>query len=144
MPIFNLPETVEIPFDSLTNEQRAAIHTVMSGDGLINPLSDKIQKCRDAIRHELTILGGFQLQVPPGGAGEGGCVECPISGCPALIGQQRVEITYQLELLLYWLDVLELHTDKLSGSKVEYIDNCLLYTSPSPRDVEESRMPSSA
>ena len=25
-----------------------------------------------------------------------------------------------------------------------YIDYCLLYTSPSPRDVEESRMPSSA
>ena len=26
----------------------------------------------------------------------------------------------------------------------EYFNNCLLYTSPSPRDVEESRMPSSA
>ena len=26
----------------------------------------------------------------------------------------------------------------------EVLDNCLLYTSPSPRDVEESRMPSSA
>ena len=26
----------------------------------------------------------------------------------------------------------------------KYIDACLLYTSPSPRDVEESRMPSSA
>ena len=25
-----------------------------------------------------------------------------------------------------------------------YSDDCLLYTSPSPRDVEESRMPSSA
>ena len=25
-----------------------------------------------------------------------------------------------------------------------FIKNCLLYTSPSPRDVEESRMPSSA
>ena len=25
-----------------------------------------------------------------------------------------------------------------------YLDTCLLYTSPSPRDVEESRMPSSA
>ena len=24
------------------------------------------------------------------------------------------------------------------------VENCLLYTSPSPRDVEESRMPSSA
>ena len=29
-----------------------------------------------------------------------------------------------------------------SGST--YYNNCLLYTSPSPRDVEESRMPSSA
>ena len=44
MPIFNLPETVQIPFDALSNEQRAAIHTVMSGDGLVNPLSNKIQK----------------------------------------------------------------------------------------------------
>ena len=25
-----------------------------------------------------------------------------------------------------------------------WVNNCLLYTSPSPRDVEESRMPSSA
>ena len=29
-----------------------------------------------------------------------------------------------------------------SGTKIEKL--CLLYTSPSPRDVEESRMPSSA
>ena len=29
----------------------------------------------------------------------------------------------------------------LSGNKLQ---TCLLYTSPSPRDVEESRMPSSA
>ena len=27
---------------------------------------------------------------------------------------------------------------------LEWYDSCLLYTSPSPRDVEESRMPSSA
>ena len=26
----------------------------------------------------------------------------------------------------------------------DMVNNCLLYTSPSPRDVEESRMPSSA
>ena len=30
------------------------------------------------------------------------------------------------------------------GVEVERIYTCLLYTSPSPRDVEESRMPSSA
>ena len=27
---------------------------------------------------------------------------------------------------------------------IEQLESCLLYTSPSPRDVEESRMPSSA
>ena len=29
-------------------------------------------------------------------------------------------------------------------TRAEYTNTCLLYTSPSPRDVEESRMPSSA
>ena len=29
-------------------------------------------------------------------------------------------------------------------NKVSHLVTCLLYTSPSPRDVEESRMPSSA
>ena len=34
---------------------------------------------------------------------------------------------------------------RLGYPSVKYvIDTCLLYTSPSPRDVEESRMPSSA
>ena len=31
-----------------------------------------------------------------------------------------------------------------SPETAEYLGTCLLYTSPSPRDVEESRMPSSA
>ena len=30
------------------------------------------------------------------------------------------------------------------GETVDPIDNCLLYTSPSPRDRQKSRMPSSA
>ena len=33
---------------------------------------------------------------------------------------------------------------ELDAALCEYIVPCLLYTSPSPRDVEESRMPSSA
>ena len=32
----------------------------------------------------------------------------------------------------------------VADNKEEIINACLLYTSPSPRDVEESRMPSSA
>ena len=34
--------------------------------------------------------------------------------------------------------------DDLDKSELVQFKNCLLYTSPSPRDVEESRMPSSA
>ena len=34
--------------------------------------------------------------------------------------------------------------DLASNSDPETLTVCLLYTSPSPRDVEESRMPSSA
>ena len=34
--------------------------------------------------------------------------------------------------------------DYLRKNEKETFDTCLLYTSPSPRDVEESRMPSSA
>ena len=34
--------------------------------------------------------------------------------------------------------------DTSDGNIMLSLDGCLLYTSPSPRDVEESRMPSSA
>ena len=41
------------------------------------------------------------------------------------------------------LKVMEVHSaGEFAGGAHPYI--CLLYTSPSPRDVEESRMPSSA
>ena len=40
-------------------------------------------------------------------------------------------------------DFKELDVKWFSGARLNITD-CLLYTSPSPRDVEESRMPSSA
>ena len=42
-----------------------------------------------------------------------------------------------------WLDAKEAYKLKICD-KIEELYYCLLYTSPSPRDVEESRMPSSA
>ena len=39
------------------------------------------------------------------------------------------------------IDVLDKIVDRVES---DVIDSCLLYTSPSPRDVEEYRMPSSA
>ena len=42
----------------------------------------------------------------------------------------------------YALDITGANYNHFLGKKIG--DSCLLYTSPSPRDVEESRMPSSA
>ena len=41
-------------------------------------------------------------------------------------------------------DIIEIFHTPLTGSYNWDYTTCLLYTSPSPRDVEESRMPSSA
>ena len=43
-----------------------------------------------------------------------------------------------------WLTMSYVPTAEGAFASIEYIMRCLLYTSPSPRDVEESRMPSSA
>ena len=41
-------------------------------------------------------------------------------------------------------DLLGKGSQMYMSLKTAILDHCLLYTSPSPRDVEESRMPSSA
>ena len=60
------------------------------------------------------------------------------------ISTVKVLKTYALEIGIpekEWDDEVNKAVDKHYGSKY---DNCLLYTSPSPRDQEASRMPSSA
>ena len=44
----------------------------------------------------------------------------------------------------YFTDYSAIPTKEALVIEVGQIKDCLLYTSPSPRDVEESRMPSSA
>ena len=41
-------------------------------------------------------------------------------------------------------ECIELCVEIIEEEKVEKLDTCLLYTSPSPRDRSSSRMPSSA
>ena len=55
--------------------------------------------------------------------------------------------TFNKELSFLKESYQDLNYDYMGEDKVSYhfrIETCLLYTSPSPRDVEESRMPSSA
>ena len=48
--------------------------------------------------------------------------------------EEKGELSATLDLFQNWADV----------QGIDGLESCLLYTSPSPRDVEESRMPSSA
>ena len=50
------------------------------------------------------------------------------------------ELNAEYEIIKYQRDKLT----NLAPKELKDIHSCLLYTSPSPRDVEESRMPSSA
>ena len=70
--------------------------------------------------------------------------ECSIYG-DKLAGEKIIS-TMAMGQSAPWQDAFEklTGTRKISGKSVMNYYNCLLYTSPSPRDVEESRMPSSA
>ena len=46
--------------------------------------------------------------------------------------------------VLYWLMFILTPKMNMSVEEKAKIDSCLLYTSPSPRDRQKSRMPSSA
>ena len=103
MPILNLPDTIEIPFESLTNEQRELIHTVMTGTGLQNPLSSKIDSAIEHCDREISIIESFGN-------------ECMVSD------QQKQDIVYLLGLLKFNLDIFKKHTNEISGSNINSID----------------------
>ena len=76
-------------------------------------------------------------------------------GCSAVVYSRYENGVRQpsIEVLLRLADLFGVSVDALLGRPEERNDTltdyemdlfCLLYTSPSPRDVEESRMPSSA
>ena len=72
----------------------------------------------------------------------------PYSGSTT-VAQPPVETTAPITgtdsgSLMLRVQQLEADVRRLNGLLEEATQACLLYTSPSPRDVEESRMPSSA
>ena len=53
-------------------------------------------------------------------------------------------MTDDSKLVDAYKSMYEHHQKDADGKVIEHDDNCLLYTSPSPRDKRQSRMPSSA
>ena len=88
-----------------------------------------------------TFFGDFSENVFYDNATYKGILEQP----DEIVADDRVLTTdYQLTVKTVDLGSLAYDT-QIEVSNVKYkVRSCLLYTSPSPRDVEESRMPSSA
>ena len=61
-----------------------------------------------------------------------------IGRVPLLTPAEEIELGNQVQTLM------SLTEDGQINEQSKEFNSCLLYTSPSPRDVEESRMPSSA
>ena len=61
-----------------------------------------------------------------------------------VIGVDNLNDYYDVRLKNWRLNQLNEHPNTHSFTFIEMDIDCLLYTSPSPRDAHESRMPSSA
>ena len=75
------------------------------------------------------------------GESHGPAIGCVVDGCPPNIKLSIDEI--QKELNKRKPGQSKFTTQRKEDDKVEIL-SCLLYTSPSPRDRQKSRMPSSA
>ena len=73
------------------------------------------------------------------GESHGPAIGCVVDGCPPNVALKQEDI--QKELNKRKPGQSKFTTQRKEDDKVEI---CLLYTSPSPRDISGSRMPSSA
>jgi len=98
MPILNIPEYIEVEYDSISNEQRAALKLIMDGDGLYNPLTNKINESIDICNKEiekLEALDIFHYNITQ---------------------QEQTDILYLLEALNIAFEDLKIHTDRITGN----------------------------
>ena len=70
----------------------------------------------------------------------------PAVGHPERLYDEKLHAyVHQIDYIVWWYLLLDIFVHLISGRKVSKDGyNCLLYTSPSPRDKRQSRMPSSA
>ena len=101
---------ITIPFDLLSNEQREAIYLIMTGDGFRNPLKEKIIKAKEIVVNEINLVSNIQIH--------------PYSQT-LLTEQQLTLVDYHLNLIVFWLNALEIHSDKLSGNESEYVGDMM-------------------
>ena len=111
-----LDETIEIPIDSLTNEQRDIVNFIAMGNGFKNPVQTELDKVFQLVEGEKEALARLISQSPDG------CVEgIATSACPVPC-QCLVELDFLFDTLKYELDLVQLHTNKISGVEADTSD----------------------
>ena len=71
---------------------------------------------------------------------DGSCYEC-VGPCA---GEVRKDVLNHINIVQVGVDLYKKEKDKIIQDVIMEVIPCLLYTSPSPRDLSTSRMPSSA
>ena len=94
MPIIDISETFDIPYDSLSNEQRLAIKLLMEGKALKNPVEKKVKKTTSLVEEE----------------------KKKVEEAEGLNEQHKSDILLLLDQLQDKLETFGTHTDKISGS----------------------------
>ena len=94
MPKIDISETFDIPYDSLSNEQRLAIKLLMEGNALKNPVEEKVKKTKVAVEEE----------------------KKNVEEVEGLNEQHKSDILTLLDQLQDKLETFGVHTDKISGA----------------------------
>ena len=90
-------------------------------------------------------FSSFSFAVTDNGDAESGGPKSLIQNISILVSVEGLQTVKPSQLNdLAGKDVTQEHLDELNEAGFEVTGTCLLYTSPSPRDRQKSRMPSSA
>ena len=98
MPKIELPDTIKIPFESLSNEQRLGVKLLMEGRALQNPLAQRIKESKEKCEKEISIM------------------EAESATSLGITDNERNDVLYLLGTLNILLDNFTSHSDNLSGS----------------------------
>ena len=112
------PTTVNIPENTISNAERRAAFVVLEGKALKNPARNLIDAAKRCVSHQISEFEELRDGISAGTPNEvPGCFSC--AGIPL---QCTIEAISLLNDIMYELDLIDIHTDRITGANPETID----------------------